>query len=179
MLFREELLLILGLSMDGFAASVCLGAARDRRGLAPVVLCVTGFHVGMLLAGWVLGAGVRGLCAAALPWAAGLILLFLGAEMLRTADREEAARPGGTPLSLAAPALATSVDALTVGAALALTEAAPLPAAGLTAAVMGALSLAGAALGGRVGQKHRRAARLAGGAILAALGFKTLLGAML
>ena len=176
MLFREELLLILGLSMDGFAASVCLGMERERRGLVSVVLCVTGFHVGMLLAGWVLGAGVRGICAAALPWAAGLILLLLGVRMLRTADREEDARPG---LSPAIPALATSVDALTVGAALALTEAAPGPAAGLTAAVMGSLSLVGAALGGRVGRKYRRAARLAGGAILAALGLKNLLGAVI
>jgi len=177
MLFWEELALILGLSMDGFAASVCLGIDHGRRRLAPVVLFITGFHVGMLLAGYVLGAGVRGALDGVIPWIGGLLLAALGVNMLRTAGRGEEKSAGGTALSIAAPALATSVDAMTVGVALALSGASAGQAGALTALVMGSLSVIGAAFGGHIGERFRKGARLAGGAILAMLGLRMLLAA--
>lgn len=178
MLFWEELALILGLSMDGFAASVCMGIELGRRGLVRTVLFITGFHVAMLLAGYALGAGVRGVLAGVFPWIGGLILALLGANLLRTAGREEEKSAGGTLLSAAALAFATSVDAMTVGVALALSGAAACEAGMMTALVMGALSLLGAAFGGRIGRRFRRGARLAGGAILTLLGLRMLLGAI-
>lgn len=177
--FWEELLLILGLSMDGFAASVCLGIELGRGRLAPVVLFITAFHVGMLLAGYALGTGVRGVLDGVFPWIGGLLLALLGGNMLRTAGREEEKSAGGTLLSVAALAFATSVDAMTVGVALALSGASAGRAGALTALVMGSLSLLGAAFGGRIGERCRKGARLAGGAILTLLGLRMLLGALL
>ena len=178
MRFWEELLLILGLSMDGFAASVCLGMELGRRRLAPIVLMITGFHVGMLLIGFAVGTGVRGLPSDLFPWIAGLMLTALGGNMLRQAGREEPQRSRDALLSIAGLSIATSLDAMTVGVALALMGASPVRAGGLTALVMGTLSLAGAGFGGRIGEGHRRGARLAGGMILAVLGLRLLITAL-
>lgn len=176
MMFIEELLLILGLSMDGFAASVCLGIELGRSRVPPVVLAITACHVGMLLMGYLVGSGVRGVMEGIFLWIAAALLSLLGIHMLRAADREEPRR-GGETLSIAALAFATSIDAVTVGVALALMGTSALLAAGMTAAVMGTLSLSGALLGGRIGKKYRLAARAAGGAILMLLGIKLFLGA--
>ena len=174
----EQLLLVLGLAMDGFAASVCMGMAAGRR-IWPIVALVSGFHVAMLLAGYGLGASLPAGLAAAYPWAAGLILLGMGANMIRLAGRPEETLEGHAGLgSMAALALATSVDAMTVGAALALVGAPAAVAGGLMGAVMLALSLTGAAFGSRIGRARRRAARTAGGAILCLLGGKLLLEAL-
>ena len=173
----EQLLLVLGLAMDGFAASVCMGMAAGRR-VWPIVGLISGFHVAMLLTGYALGASLPERLAAVYPWAAAAILAGMGANMIRTAGREEDCGGRSDLAGMAALALATSVDAMTVGAAFALMGADPALAGGLMGAVMVTLSLAGSLFGSRVGKARRKAARTAGGAILCLLGAKLLLGAM-
>ena len=175
----EQLLLVLGLSMDGFAASVCMGMAAGPRRIGPIVAIMSGFHVGMLLLGYAVGAGLPDSLTAMYPWAAGLLLAAMGARMLRQArEPEEAPRGGQTAGSIAALSLATSIDAMTVGVAFAMMEVPAVRAGAMVAVVMGTLSTVGASFGSRVGQNRRRAARTAGGAILCLLGLKMLLGAM-
>lgn len=172
----EQFLLVLGLAMDGFAASVCMGMAAGRR-IWPIVGLVSGFHVVMLLTGYALGASLPDSLAAVYPWAAAVILAAMGANMIRTAGREESC--GRSDLgSMAALSLATSVDAMTVGAAFALMQVHPALAGGLMGAVMLTLSMVGSLFGSRIGRNRRRAARTAGGVILCLLGGKLLLGAM-
>ena len=174
----EQFLLVLGLAMDGFTASVCMGMAAGRR-IWPIVGLVSGCHVLMLLTGYALGASLPESLTAAYPWAAALILTAMGANMIRLARAPEAESCAGSGLgSMAALALATSVDAMTVGAAFALLEASPWVAGGLMGAVMLTLSAAGTICGSRVGRARRRAARTAGGAILCLLGAKIFLGAL-
>ena len=180
MRFFEQLLLILGLSMDGFAASVCMGMAADGKRIWPIVAIMSGFHVGMLLAGYAIGAGLPDSLAAVYPWAAALLLAGMGVNMIREARRPEESCPRrkNTAGSIAALSLATSIDAMTVGVAFAVMEVPAFRAGGLVALVMGSLSTFGAAFGSRVGQNRRRAARTAGGAILCLLGLKLLLSAL-
>ena len=174
----EELLLIFGLSMDGFAASVCLGMELGRKKYPPIILSISGCHISLLLLGYALGAGVSGLLDGVFPWISGVILGLLGLNMLRSAG-EEAPKPrGGGVLSIGALAFATSIDAMTVGVALALMEVPGWHAALYTALVMGTLSFIGAFLGGRLGAKYRFGARLSGGGILTLLGLKALLEAL-
>lgn len=175
----EQLLLVLGLSMDGFAASVCMGIAhRGKKNILPIVALVSGFHVGMVLLGCWLGAGFRRWMEAFYPWLASALLLALGANMLRTAG-EEGPLPREMALGgMALLAFATSLDALTVGVAFALMEVPPLRAGLMVTGVMGSLSLTGAALGSRVGARRRKRARQAGGVILCILGFRLLWGAL-
>ena len=172
----EQLLLVLGLAMDGFAASVCMGMAAGRR-VWPIVGLVSGFHVAMLLAGYALGAGLPDSFSAVYPWAAAAVLIALGVNMIRTAAGPEACAGGGLG-SMAAMSLATSVDAMTVGAAFAILGVRPALAGGLMGAVMVSLSLVGSLFGSHIGRGRRRAARTAGGAILCLLGGKLLLGAL-
>ena len=173
----EQLLLVLGLSMDGFAASVCMGMAAGRR-IGPIVGLISGFHVAMLLAGYGLGAGLPAGFTALYPWCAAALLTGMGIKMLRQARRPEEDCAGTGLGDMAAMALATSLDAMTVGVAFAIMEVPPVRAGAMVAAVMGSLSVAGAGLGGRVGRTRRRAARTAGGAILCLLGAKLLLNAL-
>lgn len=170
----EELLLVLGLSMDGFAASVCMGIALgpESRGRYRIVALVSGCHAAMVVLGCWLGMGLQGWIGTAWPWVAAALLLALGANMLRTAGREENCKAGLTPGAMAALSLATSLDAFTVGVAFSLMEVPMLRAGGLTLLVMGALSILGAWFGGSVGKRHRKTARLAGGLILCILGFR-------
>ena len=170
----EELLLVLGLSMDGFAASVCMGVTLgpERGGRYRIVALVSGCHAAMVVLGCWLGIGLQSRIGTAWPFAAAALLLALGANMLRTAGREEGCRTGLTSGAMAALAMATSLDAFTVGVAFSLMEVPVLRAGGLTLLVMGALSILGVWFGGAVGKRHRKTARLAGGLILCILGFR-------
>lgn len=174
----EQLLLVLGLAMDGFAASVCMGMAAGRR-IWPIVCLISGFHVAMLLSGYGLGASLPDSLTAVYPWAAALLLMGMGANMIREA-REPETEPcaKSQALGMTALALATSLDAMTVGVAFALIGVSPWFAGGLMGAVMVTLSLIGSLFGSHIGRARRRAARTAGGVILCLLGVKLLLNAM-
>lgn len=177
----EELLLVFGLSMDGFAASVCMGMAlgENAREKYRVVALVSGCHVAMVVLGCFLGMGLQHWVETAYPWVASALLLALGANMLRTAGREEDYKAGLAPGAMAALSLATSLDAFTVGVAFSLMAVPALRAGAMTALVMGALSFLGAWFGGSVGKRHRKTARLAGGFILCILGFRLLWSALM
>lgn len=179
MYIPEQLLLVLGLSMDGFAAAVCMGIAAGRhRKTVPITVLVSGCHVGMVVLGCLLGAGFRRWMEALYPWLAASLLLALGGNMLRTAGEEDTLPRQMAMGHMALLAFATSIDAFTVGVAFALMEVSALRAGWMVAAVMGALSLAGALLGSRVGARHRKRARQLGGVILCILGLKLLWGAL-
>ncbi len=175
--FLEQLLLVLGLSMDGFAASVCMGVAAGRK-IGAVTGLISGFHVLMLLVGYALGAGCPESIAHIYPWAAAVLLAGMGLNMMRQAGKEDPQCSSGAVLSTAALALATSVDALTVGVAFAFLEVPAWQAGALVAVVMGSLSLTGAAFGSHFGATCRRAARLGGGMVLCLLGIKLVLNCL-
>ena len=163
--------------MDGFAASVCMGMAAGRR-IWPIVGLISGFHVLMFMTGYGLGAGLPDSFGAIYPWAAALLLTGMGVNMVRKAGEPEEDCGSTAPASMAVLALATSLDAMTVGVAFALMGAPALRAGALVALVMGSLALGGSAFGSRVGQHRRQAARTAGGVILCLLGLKLLLNAL-
>ena len=181
MRFIEQFLLVLGLSMDGFTASVCMGMSAgqsEMKRLGSIVVTISGFHIGMLLGGYVLGASCPDSLSGLFPWAAAILLTVIGVNMLRGASAPDEVCDGVNMTAIAGMAFATSLDAMTVGVAFALLEVDPWQSAGLVAAVMGSLSLAGVTLGSRVGQRYRKAARIAGGAILCLLGLKLFMNAL-
>ena len=165
--------------MDGFAASVCMGMAASKK-IGPIVGIMSGFHVTMLLLGYVVGVSLPDRLAAVYPWAAALLLAGMGVNMIREAGHTEQEETCGrtTLASIAALSLATSIDAMTVGVAFAVMAVPALRAGTMVAAVMGSLSLFGASFGSRVGQERRKIARTAGGVILCLLGLKLLLNAL-
>ena len=176
MRFSEQLLLIFGLAMDGFAASVCMGVSMPAGPQAAAAAAVvTAFHVVLFAAGHVLGAWCAPAAAAA-PGFGALLLAAMGANMLRETLAAGDEEPSGTfgLRRAAALGLSTSVDAMTTGFSFALLSVGLWTPLLLVAAVMGTLAAAGMAAGRLLGARFRRGARLAGGAVLLAMGLKNL-----
>jgi len=176
-----NLLLGVGLAMDAFSVS-CANGLREPGMSRPRMALVAGtyawFQFVMPLLGWFcVHEAVEHFAAfqRAIPWFALAILLWLGGKMvlegLRGEPQEEnIALSGGT---LIAQGVATSIDALSAGFALAGYSAVKaLMAALIIAATTFAVCLCGLALGKRVGTLLSGRASVLGGVILIAIGIE-------
>ncbi|AJC11642.1 membrane protein [Berryella intestinalis] len=180
----ELLLIAVGLSMDAFAVALCKGLCMKRldKGQAVVIAAFFGaFQALMPVAGWFLGAQFADAIAPVDHWIVFGLLLFIGGKMI-----VEAVRGGDGPIEcpadprldvreLLALAVATSIDALAVGVGFAFLSVDIAPAAALIGCVTFGLSLVGVAVGHAFGSRWERPSMLAGGAVLVAIGTKTLI----
>lgn len=179
--FLNSILLGVGLAMDAFSVSLANGLhepAMPRPRAVRIAGIFGAFQAGMPLLGWFC---VRNLAKASetfarvIPWIALILLVFIGGKMVLESLRgsgDDKARPlrGWTLFVMA---LATSIDAFSVGFAIAslpflhaLTEA--LIIGGITFAIC----LAGLFLGCRVGTRVGRRASLVGGILLILIGIE-------
>lgn len=176
------LVLAIGLALDAFAVSVAIGATI--RALRPaqvlrLALAFGGFQALMPLLGYLAARAVReqAWVAAWDHWIAFGLLAGMGAKMLYEARFLDDDAPAGDPTqgaTLLLLAIATSVDALAVGASLAFVRVAilvPSLVIGLTAA---AFAVAGALLGQRAGQAVGKPVEVLGGLALIAIGARIL-----
>lgn len=178
-----ELFLIgVSLSMDAFAVSVCKGLSMKkihRKGAFITALYFGGFQALMPLVGWALGKQFERYIVAVDHWIAFLLLAFIGVNMIREAfSEEEQACPASYRLDhreLFMLAIATSIDALTVGITFAFLQVEILPAISLIGCTTFVLSLVGVVMGHRFGSRYQQRAAVAGGVILIAIGLKILL----
>lgn len=180
MRMSELFLLAVGLSMDAFAVSVCKGLASGGRNLknaAIVGLWFGGFQALMPFTGWLLGSQFARYITAIDHWIAFLLLLFIGGNMVRegfSAD-EENADASLDVRTMAALAVATSIDALAVGVTFAFLEVDILPAVCFIGATTFCLSAVGYQAGSRLGDRCRSRAEIVGGVILILIGLKIFL----
>ena len=181
----EILLISFGVSVDAFAVSV--GASLAERGSrlrngAMAALYFGGFQTMMPLAGFGAACLFHSFVAAVDHFLAFALLGFVGGKMIFEALRgggeaHPALRSGFfTWRNLVIPAVATSLDALAVGAGIAFSRAAIwLPAVSM-GVVTGAVSFCGVLLGQRIGRlAGERPMQLAGGAAIVLIGVKILL----
>ena len=179
------LLTALGLSMDAFAVSVCKGLAT--REVKPKHMCLAGawfggFQALMPLIGYFLGRTFAEFVDAVDHWIAFALLLLIGVNMLREAlSKEEcceceadknASYSVGTMLTMA---IATSIDALTVGISFALSDTPVMWAVLAIGVITFLMSALGIKIGNVFGAKYKSKAELAGGVILILIGVKFLL----
>lgn len=178
--FFNSLLLGVGLAMDAFSASLANGLAEPemrRRKAVAVAGVFALFQAAMPLAGWLcVHTAVRSFRAVQpfIPWAALVLLCFIGGKMLWEARRDkagpDAALTGG---ALLVQGVATSIDALSVGFTIADYGARM---AALCAALIGGvtfgLCFAGVHLGRRFGTHLAGKAEIFGGLILIAIGLE-------
>lgn len=122
----ELVLLGLALSADTLAVSVSCALAHPKLGavsIARIALVLALFQGLMPLVGWVCGTAIRPVVGAVSAWVAFGLLLVVGGKMLidslRSTEHESAIDLLRTRTLLAI-ALATSIDALSVGLGLAL-----------------------------------------------------------
>lgn len=171
--------LAVGLSMDAFAVSICKGLAIKEitvKKAAIVGLWFGGFQALMPLAGYVLGSQFKDKITAIDHWIAFVLLVFIGANMIREAlskegDSENESLDSKTMLILA---VATSIDALAVGITFAFLKVNIIAAVSFIGITTFVLSMIGVKVGNVFGTKYKSKAEFVGGLILILLGIKIL-----
>ena len=170
------------LAMDCFA--ITLGLACGARGLTlkqalRMAAYFGGFQFAMPVLGWLAGDRLLGLIRHFDHWVAFGLLALIGGRMIfesvHMSEEEKSCRPDQTQgRRLLVLAVATRIDALTVGLSLGVVRSGivyPAVVIGLTSFV---LTVAGAKLGPIVGRLVGKRAELAGGLILIGIGVKVL-----
>ena len=178
----SALLLGVGLSMDAFAVSVCKGLAVGKVKLKHMAIAGAwfgGFQALMPLIGYYLGSFFHIYIEKADHWVAFLLLALIGANMLREAFSKEESKPADASFGfrvMLVMAVATSIDALAAGIALAMEEGSGVF---VSVACIGVItflfSAAGVKVGSVFGERYRSRAEAAGGVILILLGLKILM----
>jgi putative Mn2+ efflux pump MntP len=184
-------LIAVGLSMDAFAVSICAGLTMPK---ATLKKCFTVgayfgvFQAAMPLIGFFAATRFASMIENYDHWVAFVLLIFLGGRMIKGsfekdedegANSEEASLAPSKMLPLA---VATSIDAMAVGVMFAFQSNLSMPiqyAVLLIGATTLLISVAGVKIGKAFGMRFKSKAELAGGVILALIGVKILLEALL
>ena len=180
MLILESILSALSLSMDAFAVALCIGACvigatygtAFRMGAACGV-----FQFGMPLAGWFLGAYCVEYISSIDHWVAFGLLAIVGGNMIRGSFAPPESCNTEDPTQSAVLfylALATSIDALAVGASFAVVHKPVFWLAIFSGVATAALCFGGVRVGRLVGSRLGKRVELAGGVLLYLIGFNIL-----
>ena len=169
-----------GLAMDAFSVSVCKGLSMKKLDIKKALIIAIYFGVFqgiMPLIGYFLGSTFESLISEIDHWIAFALLEFIGINMIREAfgDENKNANDKIDFKTMIILAVATSIDALTVGVTFAFFNVNILLAAFIIAIVTFALSLVGVKIGNRFGNKYESKAEIIGGIILAFMGLKILI----
>ena len=176
----ELFILAVGLSMDAFAVALCKGLAMGKPKLSSSVivgLWFGAFQALMPLLGYFLGVQFSSRIQVFDHWLAFFLLAAIGGNMIREAwgkeeEEQDSSLAFGAMLMLA---IATSIDALASGVALAAIGADILYAMafiGITTFILSAIAVMA---GSKLGEKFKSKAEMAGGAILILIALKILI----
>lgn len=176
----ELFILAVGLSMDAFAVSVCKGLSLGKikiKHMCIAGLWFGGFQALMPLIGYLLGSNFSELVAKYDHWIAFVLLALIGGNMIKEAlGKEEDSMDNSMGFkAMILLAIATSIDALAVGATFAFLDVSIVPAISFIGVVTFVLSAIGVKAGSLFGYKYKSKAELCGGIILILLGIKILL----
>ena len=175
------LLIALALAMDAFAVSISSGItiARVRVRHALLIASFFGLFQGIMpLAGWHAGLGLRTIIAGWDHWVAFLLLLAVGVKMIYDALRPKGSEKKLDPLNLYVLfvlAVATSIDALAVGIALAFAGVGIVLPVIVISSVTFVTSFLGTYIGAMFGHLLEEKMEIAAGILLIGIGLKILL----
>lgn len=175
----ELFIIAVGLSMDAFAVSVCKGLSAGRVRVSHALtagIWFGGFQALMPFLGWLLGSRFQSFITSIDHWIAFLLLGLIGANMVRESRSQEEEEVGASfsPKAMLPLAVATSIDALTVGITFAFLRVNIYWAIALIGVTTFVLSAIGVKAGGVVGERGKSRAELAGGIVLILMGCKIL-----
>jgi putative Mn2+ efflux pump MntP len=161
--------------MDAFAVSISTGLNQRLSFLQifRLSLAFGFFQFAMPLIGWKLGQQLAVLINAFDHWIAFGLLAFVGGKMLweaKTEKQSENKADATKGVMLLLLALATSIDALSVGLSLAFLRVSILFPSIVIGIVTFILSAFGAEFGGKLGRKWGARAEFAGGTVLIIIG---------
>ena len=177
-----------GLAMDAFSVSLANGLHEPqmRRGRICAIAGVYAFFQFIMpMIGWVCVHTIVEAFSAfekLIPWIALVLLLYIGGKMLlegwndRNSSDEELSHDAASRKDLLVQGIATSIDALSVGFAIAEYNAVMALSAGLIiAAVTFVICVGGLLIGRKAGTKLSWKASVLGGCILIAIGIEIFL----
>lgn len=181
--FLNSSLLGAGLAMDAFSVSMANGLNEPRMRKHKMV-CIAGvfalFQAVMPMAGWICVHTILRYIQTFhkfIPWIALFLLSYIGGSMLvdglRQKTEDEEVAPGLTPKKLLVQAIATSIDALSVGFTISnynwfMAFVCSL----IIAAVTFFICMAGLYIGKKFGTRLSNKASILGGVILIAIGIE-------
>lgn len=184
-IFIELFLMGVGLSMDAFAVSICKGLGMrkvDKKQALVIGLFFGGFQALMPFIGWLLGSQFEQYITSIDHWIAFILLGFIGGKMMIEAVREwneeEVVDVMDAPIdhkNMLVLAVATSIDALTVGITFAFLGTPIVEAITIIGITTMVISIAGVVVGNFFGSRYKSKAEFIGGLILVLLGLKILL----
>jgi putative Mn2+ efflux pump MntP len=180
MKFIELLLIAVGLAMDAFAVSVGKGLSLKKvlpRHAMSAGLWFGGFQALMPIIGYFLGCSFAHVVERVDHWIAFGLLVIIGINMIRetlSGDDDKLDSDFGF-CTMFVMAIATSIDALTVGVSMAFLRVDIWIAAAVIGVVTFALSAVGVSLGCKFGAKVGSRAGIVGGVVLICLGIKILI----
>lgn len=177
----SAILLGIGVSMDAFAVSVCKGLATGKVKAVHMLKAGAwfgGFQALMPLIGYFVGSLFHGYIEKFDHWVAFILLSVIGINMLKEALFKNDDAPADASFGIKTMfimAVATSIDALAVGVALAMEPSTNI---WLSVILIGittfCFSAAGIKIGSIFGEKFKKKAEIAGAVILIFIGVKIL-----
>lgn len=180
MKFIELFLIGVSLAMDAFAVSVGKGLSVKQvqpRHAMSAGLWFGGFQALMPIIGYFLGLSFAHVVERVDHWIAFGLLALIGLNMIReTLSGDDEAQDADFGFrKMFVMAVATSIDALTVGVSMAFLKVDIWVAATVIGVVTFALSTIGVSLGSKFGEKVGSRAGILGGVVLIGLGIKILI----
>ena len=183
--FANSILLGVGLAMDAFSVS-CANGLKEPDMKPGRMSLIAGmyawFQFMMPMIGWFCVRKIAEyfvLFQRFIPWIALILLLFIGGKMLLEGIRGGETEDSGTLLmgTLVLQAVATSIDALSVGFTIEKYDVVmALTACLLIAVVTYVICMGGLVIGKKVGTKLTGKASILGGVILIAIGIEIFVG---
>ena len=177
--YFEILLVGIGLAMDAFAVSVCKGLSVSSVSLKNMI--IVGEYFGIFQAlmpmiGFFLGNFFGNIIVQIDHWVAFVLLGMIGFNMLKDSfSSENISYDGCFAFKTMFPlAVATSIDALTVGITFAFLKVNIFEAILIIGIVTFVMSMIGVFIGNRFGNKYGNKAQIIGGVILILMGCRIL-----
>ena len=183
MSFAELFVLAIGLSMDAFAVSICMGLSLKEiksKHMLSAGLWFGGFQALMPLLGYFLGNFLSDLVNKYAPYIAFGLLVFLGGKMIKEAifENDESLNASMNFTNMLMLAIATSIDALSVGVTFAFLKVHIWAAIIFIGITTFTFSFVGIKIGSIFGTKYKKIAEISGGIILIIIGIRVLIEGM-
>ncbi len=176
----ETSLIAVGLAMDAFSVAICKGLSMKKFDLKKAIIIALYFGIFqgvMPIIGFLLGNTFVETIEKYDHWIAFVLLVIIGVNMIREAfDKDDCETTNDSVdfKSMIWLAIATSIDALTVGITFSFLKVNIWFAALLIGIITYVLSVIGVMIGNKFGVKYKAKAEVAGGIILVLMGIKIL-----
>ena len=174
----ELLLISLGLGIDAFSISVCLGLSQDKIKLSKCITISLVFALSqtiILSLGCFIGNKLTFFTTNFNRWISFIILYIIGFSMLNNSTKQKNPHLKNNILTVFFLSLASSIDALAIGLTLAFLSTSYLEAISLIGLTTLILSFLGILIGKKIGIKHESKAEFLGGIILILIGLELLI----